>query len=82
MIRFLCVTNGLIHLVLYFVAKYMCDALRNLVHSKSNTPPWVFFTFFKLCKWYNIVQRITYVLCEMFHLISKKLMLIPLIAKD
>ena len=24
-----------------------------------NTPPWVFFTFFKLCKWYQIVQSIT-----------------------
>ena len=26
----------------------------------SNTPPWVFFTFFKLYKWYQITQRITY----------------------
>ena len=26
---------------------------------QSNTPPWVFFTFFKLCKWYQIEQRIT-----------------------
>ena len=24
------------------------------------TPPWVFFTFFKLYKWYQIVQRTTY----------------------
>ena len=24
-----------------------------------NTPPWVFFTFFRLCKWYQIVQHIT-----------------------
>ena len=30
--------------------------------AKSNTPPWVFFTFFKLCKWYQIVQWITIVL--------------------
>ena len=30
--------------------------------NKSNTPPWVFFTFFKLCKWYQIAQRITYFL--------------------
>ena len=27
---------------------------------KSNTPPLVFFTFFKLYKWYQIAQRITY----------------------
>ena len=25
--------------------------------TKSNTPPWVLFTFFKLYKWYQIVQR-------------------------
>ena len=29
--------------------------------TKSNTPPWVFFTFFKLYKWYQITQNITYV---------------------
>ena len=28
--------------------------------TKINTPPWVFFTFFKLYKWYQIEQRITY----------------------
>ena len=28
--------------------------------TKINTPPWVFFTFFKLYKWYQIVQRIRY----------------------
>ena len=28
--------------------------------TKSNASPWVFFTFFKLCKWYQIVQSITY----------------------
>ena len=28
--------------------------------TKINTPPWVFFTFFKLFKWYQIAQRITY----------------------
>ena len=27
--------------------------------TKSNNPPWVFFTFFKLYKWYQIVQKIT-----------------------
>ena len=30
--------------------------------AKSNTPPLVFFKFFKLCKWYQIVQWITIVL--------------------
>ena len=48
----------------------ICDALRDLVlfvqfkkacnFTKINTPPWVFFTFFKLYKWYQIEQRITY----------------------
>ena len=28
--------------------------------TKINTPPWVFFTFFKLYKWYQVAQRITY----------------------
>ena len=28
--------------------------------TKSNTPPWVCFTFFKLYKWYQITQRIIY----------------------
>ena len=28
--------------------------------TKINTPPWVFFTFFKLYKWYQIAQSITY----------------------
>ena len=28
--------------------------------TKSNTPPCMFFTFFKLCKWYKIAQNITY----------------------
>ena len=27
--------------------------------TKSNTLPWVFFTFFKLHKWYKIAQNIT-----------------------
>ena len=27
--------------------------------AKINTPPWVFFTFFKLYKWYQIAQRTT-----------------------
>ena len=34
---------------------------RLLDFTKSNSPPWVFFTLFKLYKWYQIAQRITYV---------------------
>ena len=29
--------------------------------SKINTPPWAFFIFFKLNKWYQTAQRIRYV---------------------
>ena len=29
------------------------------VQTRSNTPPWVFFPFFKLYKWYQIAQCIT-----------------------
>ena len=29
--------------------------------SKSNSPRWVFFTFLKLYKWYQIAQSITYI---------------------
>ena len=28
--------------------------------TKSNTPTWVFFTFFKMYKWYQIAQQIAY----------------------
>ena len=34
--------------------------------TKSNTPPWVFFTFSKLCKWYRIAQCITSLLTHRF----------------
>ena len=34
--------------------------------TKINTPPWVFFMFFKLYKWYQIAQRITYLTAN-FH---------------
>ena len=30
--------------------------------TKSNSTPWVFFTFFKLYKWYQIAQNITHIL--------------------
>ena len=31
------------------------------LQAKSNIPPWVFFMFFKLYKWYPITQNITYI---------------------
>ena len=31
-----------------------------LLFTKNNTSPWVFFTFFKLYKWYQIAQRTTF----------------------
>ena len=30
--------------------------------TESNTPPWVFFTFFKLYKWCQTAQSITYII--------------------
>ena len=32
--------------------------------TKSVTPPWVFFTFFKFCKWYQIAKIVTYKSCS------------------
>ena len=29
--------------------------------TKGSSPPWMFFTFFKLYKWYKIGQRIIYI---------------------
>ena len=31
-----------------------------LLVTKSNTSPWVFFTFLKLYKWYQIAQSVSY----------------------
>ena len=31
-----------------------------LLFTKDSTPPWVFYTFFKLSKWYQIAQNIPY----------------------
>ena len=31
--------------------------------TNSNTPPWVFFTLFKLCNWYQIAQSILFYKC-------------------
>ena len=44
----------------------LCDALRDLVpfvqfKKLKSTPGGVFFTFFKLYKWYQIAQRTTYI---------------------
>ena len=38
----------------------MCDTLHDLAcnFTKSNTPWWVFFTFLKWCKWYQILQSV------------------------
>ena len=34
--------------------------LKNVKNTpKINTPPWLFLTFFKLYKWYQIAQRTT-----------------------
>ena len=46
-------TNGGVLLVLKLHAK-ACN------FTKSKSPPWLFFTFFKLYKWYQLAQRITY----------------------
>ena len=39
--------------------KYLYEA-KACNFTKSNTPPWVFFTFFKLYKWYQIAQSASY----------------------
>ena len=36
----------------------------NFNFTKISTPPWVFFTFVKLCTWYQIVQNITCIKSE------------------
>ena len=33
---------------------------RSVTFTKINTPPWMFLTFFKLYKWYQVAQRTTY----------------------
>ena len=37
----------------------------------SNTPPWVFFTFFKLYQWYQIAQSTTYFVAKVLDAPSK-----------
>ena len=40
-----------------FLVKLLASACN---FPESNTPPWLFFTFLKLYKWYQIAQSITY----------------------
>ena len=40
-----------------FLVKYQGEACN---FTKTNAPPWVFFSFFKLCKWHQIAQRAIY----------------------
>ena len=39
--------------------------------TKSNTPSWLFFTFFKLYKWYQIAQNPTFIIDEIWDKIFK-----------
>ena len=41
----------------------ICDALA-CRFTKRNAPPWVFFTFFKFCKWYQNALSITYIFLD------------------
>ena len=43
-----------------FPKVYCYDYAEACNFTKIKIPPWVFFTFFKLYKWYQIVQRTTY----------------------
>ena len=61
----------------YFTWKFKCDAFRDLVpfvqfKKREKTPPWVFFTFFKLYKSKQIAQRITNIFLEALFLISEQ----------
>ena len=44
----------------FFTSTIGPDILKACNFTKCNTPPWVFFMFFKWCKWYQIAQNITY----------------------
>ena len=54
------------HRGVWFLVKLQASACN---FTKSNTPPWVFFTFSKLCKWYEIAQSITYILRKMLNIL-------------
>ena len=45
------------HEVVLILVKLQASAYN---FTKINTPPWFFFTFFKLYKWHQIAQRITF----------------------
>ena len=45
-----------------FVACILVPYVMRCNFTKSDTPPWVFFTFFNLQKWYQIAQNIAYAL--------------------
>ena len=53
-------------LVTHLSGNYIDISKVPIINSKTATPhhlydpPWVFFTFLKLCKWYQIAQQITY----------------------
>ena len=40
--------------------------LVKLQATKSNTPPWVFFKFFKRSKWYQIAPSTTFIIANIF----------------
>ena len=40
--------------------------------AKSNNPPWVFFKFLKLYKWYQFAQRITYSQTNIYNIFDPK----------
>ena len=42
--------------------------------TKTITPPWVFLTFFKLYKWYQIAQSIVYVFHSLFLMVALAVM--------
>ena len=43
--------------VVLLLVKFQAEAW---IFAKSNTPPWMFFVFLKLYKWYHIAQSVTY----------------------
>ena len=51
---------------------YLYDLALACNFTKSNTRPWVFFTLFKLYKWYQIVQRLTFIYIKKAGITQKK----------
>ena len=54
--------------ITYTIYRTWKTTMEECSFAKSSTPPWVFFTFFKLYKWYQFAQRITYLLYRMVDL--------------